>query len=369
MTCLVDIEGPSLEDLSARLVVLHSIRHHLNDLCDLRASTPIGKKIVDDFLYYAHAKPRRTLASPTTVDRTAWLADRWATEIRRAADVDDDDDRFQEHTQAVVTRVLQGLTGWQRSDEHVVCRWFHEIRRLTKEIYSDHRVMRSALEIAHILRHPGAGNPVPDPYGLTAETMHSAGGATIRLKFHLKDFGPETYAAVVRVLVHECVAHVPSGHVGRDDGHGPDAGVSNSSPFAEGLMDYAAEYFTERWADQIDEGIAAAVTRHGRGLATAVTSREPSGQARHIGHATGEHLVAFFMSMDKDRPTAQHLTVRLALQLNGSERALAEKDHLVSHLYPPFPPDVQHAILGWAAGTLDADGVLDAALRRTPADE
>ena len=295
-----------------------------------------------------------TESNKTPIDRTAWLAEQWAADLSAASNLESADDLFPRETRAVVERILLSVRGWQRLDSDGLCRWFSEVRRLTQEIYGDYRVQRASLEVGHIGRAPVSAAPVPDPYSLSATTRHDTDRAVVRLKFHLKGFGPATYAAILRVLVHECVAHVPSGHA-RPDRPGT---ADNTSPFAEGFMDFAAEYFTDRWADGIDSEMAGAVREHGARLRQILPHRHEAGGANLIGFRAGERLVDFFASKGHDRQRAHHDAVVLAVQLNGSGRPLCEKDHFVSRLYPPFPVELASALECWRAGTLTAEDVL-----------
>jgi hypothetical protein len=206
------------------------------------------------------------------------------------------------------------------------------------------------LSLAHIRSHPRHS---ADPYGLTAMTPWppGPGAAEIELQIWCDGFGPAAYAAVPMVLTHECVCHVPA----RQDR------AKNDSQFAEGFLDWAAYHFFRIWAGKVDPQFAVAARLHAERLRQVLTGQPTSNevQARLLGHHAAEELQAWFESEHgMDDVESRTLVARLAVELNVADRPLVAKDHFVSLLGLPMPPEVAAALAGWLEGGTSAEDLL-----------
>jgi hypothetical protein len=235
-------------------------------------------------------------------------------------------------------------------------RLFTGITALAQAIYQDD--WRTAeLGMAHLRRHPRGGQ---DPYGVTAATPWPPDdlAAAVELRIQPDGFGPAAFAVVPILLIHECICHVPA----RQDR------AANDSTFAEGLMDWVGYFFHDRWAVALDPELAPAARQHAEALRNVLTrGSSAEAQARRAGHRAAHILQAWFEGEPRDSPIAERLSpaeaglavARLAVQLNTVDRSLADKDHFVSLLSVPLPPQLEDALRGWYSGRLPAAALLD----------
>jgi hypothetical protein len=214
------------------------------------------------------------------------------------------------------------------------------------------------LSVAHARSHP-RGCEVNDPYALTAMTPWSPdpAAAEIELQIYGDGFGPAAYAAMPMLLTHECVCHVPA----RQER------AKNDSQFAEGFLDWAAYHFFGIWAGKVDPQFASATRKHAERLKQVLTgqARTSAGRARLAGHDAAEDLRAWFESecrMSAEESRTQ--VARLAVELNKADRPLADKDHFVSLLQWPLPPELASRLHSWVAGLVSSEELLSLRLSR-----
>jgi hypothetical protein len=177
--------------------------------------------------------------------------------------------------------------------------------------------------------------------------------AVVELHIHHDDFGPAAFAALPILLTHECVCHVPA----RQDR------ASNESTFAEGLLDWVAYVFHEQWVGKLDDELAPAARRHAEALRSVLGRRTDSaeGRARQVGHIAAEVLRGWFETHCGHGPDESKLAVsQLGVQLNTVDRPLADKDHFVSLIGQPLPPELEVVLHAWEAGRAPASAILDA---------
>ncbi len=215
------------------------------------------------------------------------------------------------------------------------------------------------LSVAHARSHPRGSDVSRDPYALTAMTMWppDPDAAEIELQIYCDGFGPAAYAAIPMLLTHECVCHVPA----RQER------AKNDSQFAEGFLDWAAYHFFGIWAGKVDPQFASATRMHAERLKQVLTGqvRTSEGRARLIGHDAAEDLRAWFESechMTSEESRTQ--VARLAVELNKADRPLADKDHFVSLLEWPFPPELADRLHSWVAGLTSSEDLLSLRLAR-----
>jgi hypothetical protein len=128
-----------------------------------------------------------------------------------------------------------------------------------------------------------------------------------------RELGPEAFAVLPRVLLHELICHV-----GARDDDPPDP----RSPFAEGLMDWASRVYLDRWSyELLGADMHGAATAHAEQSAESFKSG-PTSEAREVGYAAASRLRT---QRDlQDAPIAA-----LAADVNAAERPRARKDALV----------------------------------------
>ncbi len=209
------------------------------------------------------------------------------------------------------------------------------------------------LEVAHIGSPPRQGG---DPYAVTALTPWPPDDdpAEVHLRIHCARFGPAAYAALPLLLIHECICHVPARQNGAD----------NNSTFAEGLLDWVAYDFHERWAAKLDPALAPAARWHANSLRAVLRQADSeASRARALGHRAAEQLQVWF-EVDREQHSmeARLSVVKLAVELNQVYRPLTDKDRFVSLLGAQLPPILEAALRDWDSGLLEAEELLAVAV-------
>jgi hypothetical protein len=181
----------------------------------------------------------------------------------------------------------------------------------------------SELQVTSLIEHP-RGSVTGDPYALTAHTPPGI-PAVVDLLIDPDGLGSATWAALPSVLVHECVCHVPARQ--GDE-------VMNTSPFAEGLTDWAASWFFGVWIAAIDADLAPAAREHAPTLVQLFTNpATPEGAARRRGRRAASRWAAWAANTDGFGQTAADAHVAASIvSLNVTEAPLADKDLLVTQL-------------------------------------
>lgn len=383
MTVDYDLSKQNTRDLMARLRVLHAGRRHLVGITEPARRLLRSRKVITDFLVAAHSLPR---SGPDDAD-VSWLADQWRALLCGTRQLQTRDERPRSSFDQVLDdmtecladlssaecacralsaprpckleRSHQGATGtasrWSvgpPSDRQAVdplAQLFGEICRHCAKLYPAWQ--EPQLVVKAILVNPAAPTAA-DPYSFTASTEVDPKDGRIRvnLKICLRDFGPESFAALPRVLVHECVAHVPSGHAHTDS----DA----QSVFAEGWMDFAAEYYFRRWMSEIDDQLERAALHHGRLMSEVMPLRGTEGPARTEGHVSAAKLSAWFEQYGPEG-CGDRMVARLAVKINASAKSLDEKTALARQVLGGVSDPLSEALLSWAKTT---DSTVDAIL-------
>lgn len=151
-----------------------------------------------------------------------------------------------------------------------------------------------------------------DPYALTAFTARPVNGRAVGLKLCPNKFGPEVFAVLARVLLHELICHV-----GARDGEDPDP----LSPFSEGLMDWASLHYLQAWAPRLCGEYATAAIMHADQSATSFKTDPGTRAARD----TGEDAALLLVMQRGVRPDI----ARLAVDLNAADRPREPKNEFV----------------------------------------
>jgi hypothetical protein len=187
------------------------------------------------------------------------------------------------------------------------------------QLYGRAWLSPAPFEVRAISAHPRS---LSDAYVIDGSTTRPVDGRGVRLKLCPTEFGPEVFAVLARVLLHELICHVGAG-----DGEDADP----LSPFAEGLMDWTSLHYLEAWAPQLCVGYPNAAIMHARQSAESFKADFGTKAARESGQDAALTLVA-----QHGRPTS---VAHLALDLNAAVRPREPKDELVRRVL---------------AGTLDA---------------
>lgn len=174
----------------------------------------------------------------------------------------------------------------------------------------------------------------------------------VRVSIWEKKFNRETYAAIYALLVHELVCHVASPRVAYGD--------PNSSAFAEGFADWAAEKLFERWLSDIDVKLRAAAHRFGkeiRELGIAKDGGNKYWKPRVTGHLAAERVVSLLQEEGIAPDVAVDRVMVLARELTVLDVDLLEKDIFVGSL-GLIGPVMRQRLVRWGRGDVSVDELL-----------
>ena len=342
------LEPDIWRSLLIRAAMFHAVRGQLARLCDLADHVPVVRSVLDEFTEQAR-EPSFDEDDLTAVIR---IARAWIQVIERKLRLQALDDEARE----VLTDLRGSVESVEATDPFPGLLLAIEAR--ARSLYG--QAWRSVrLSVRHCNSHPrGQGiDPRQDPYTVTARTPWppQPDAAEVELEVYCDEFGPAAYAAIPLLLAHECVCHVPA----RQDK------VRNSSIFAEGLLDWVAHYFLVQWAGQIDPDLAPAARLHANRLMQILTAGAQTKEkaARLRGHRAAEILLGWFereCGLSRDESCTR--VARLAVELNRVDNVLAAKDHFVSRISQPLPPDLAEALRSWVAEELSSDRLLTSAV-------
>lgn len=300
-------------ELLARGAIWRACAPRLWELGGLSEDRPaIGAALADVHRCAVRAAMRATKEAQSAV-RLA--AAGWRESLAEAID----DHSTSDEDRRLLAEVLQLVEGVECGDPFGEL--FARLASQTRHIYRDS--WRGADFEVVALPQPLQRAP-NDPFGVTATTYAADADPVVELWIRPNMLGPAAYGAIPYLLVHELVCHVGA----RQEE------VDNGSPFAEGLMDWVAEYFFKRWIGEVDHRLAAAAEGYFEQLAAlqrVPTSEE--GAARISGHQAGRRLVAWLVGVHgRSRVQAEAETARLGVEINPEEASLARKDLLVAQL-------------------------------------
>jgi hypothetical protein len=176
-------------------------------------------------------------------------------------------------------------------------------------------------EVKAIGGHPRGLN---DDYVVDGSTASPDAGRRVLLRLCPNDFGPEVFAVLARVLLHELICHVGAG-----DGEYADP----LSPFAEGLMDWTSRHYLEAWGPMLCIGYANAAIMHAELSAASFKADFGTKAARE----SGEDAALLLVNQHRRRTSV----AQLAVDLNAAARPREPKNEFVRRVL---------------AGALDASG-------------
>ncbi len=190
---------------------------------------------------------------------------------------------------------------------------FTPLCALSAEVYGEDWP-KPELMLDDLPAHPR--NP-PDLYAVVAKATPTA-APIVTLLIYPNSLGPATFAALPGLLAHECICHVPA----KQDR------VKNDSSFAEGFMDWAAQYFFDGSIARLLPELSAAAKAHagpfGDLFASPLTKE---GRARRLGRLAADHLVALTIAeLGVSDLEAAAIVARVARDLNRHRASITDKD-------------------------------------------
>lgn len=239
---------------------------------------------------------------------------------------------------------------------------FCEICDLCAEVYRD-AWRPPVLHLTVPRATPRTGAEPGTAPRVTAVTAHAVttrpedGPPVVQLTLSPKGFRSDSVADLARLLIHACFCKVVTGHAESHPG----------SPFAEGWLDWAADYPFRRWAARCGTPLSAARTVP-ESPDLALTIRSSADHARTVGRAAAERLCGWWRDSGCADPTARVLTARLALEVNLADRDLARKDGLTVLLgQGHYPAALAQALDAWGptpsdCPRLQVEQVIDAVM-------
>jgi hypothetical protein len=219
---------------------------------------------------------------------------------------------------------------------------FGALARNTRNAYSRLGVpcRETVLDVEWLAGHP-RGQSAPghyvDPFSVDASTYVTNEVAHVQLRVHIDEFDVPSFFVIPFLFTHELVCHA----------HAREAGSATSSIWAEGVMDWTANYFFGRWSTTID--LPLGVTR----LYSDRFGETRASRWQLTGHLAARNLVSWFSASPDVRglPMAEALTARFGLEVNVVELPVAAKDLLASRLLNiDRDPDLQRDLRGWRSG-------------------
>lgn len=225
---------------------------------------------------------------------------------------------------------------------------FQHIARNAKNVYRSNSCRTAALNREWLINHPlGESRPgvYSDPYHISAQTRVVGETAVVELQVYLDRFDVVSLLAVPALFTHELVCHAHA----REDRN------NDHSLWAEGVMDWVASYFFERWAVRLD--LPYGLTKiHGGYL----RDRRMT-PWRYAGRLAADRLVSWLIEDSSVRhvSVAKAVSANFALLVNLTDAPLAMKDKLASRLnIIQRDKALQEAIRSWHHGGGAVDGCL-----------
>jgi hypothetical protein len=226
---------------------------------------------------------------------------------------------------------------------------FDSLSKRSRQIYRAWGPRRTVLEREWLADHPRKAlkpGVYRDPYHVDAvTTINQRNVATIELRVHLDRFDTLSLLAVPALLTHELVCHA----------HSRETGSDSKSMWAEGVMDWAAQFFFQRWSPGLDLPYSL-TTVHGREL-----WQNRGTSDRHSGQIAAMTLLDWLRAEPQVRTfsVAEAMAARLTLEVNATDASLLAKDRLASRLADVWSDeDLQGRLRVWLSGSGPAGGLL-----------
>jgi len=336
-------------NILARANVFHAIRTRLADLFD----RTFFSNAVDSTLRQlaSIADEFSEIECNTTRAVLATLGE-WRSVVARTAEFAHLDESDADLLREIENLLLEALMASDIRVVNPLDETFVKVSRLSGQVYRRYFWRKPAFSLAMEIAHLRPHHSYLDPYAVSALTT-SVPNAVVQLVIWPHAFGPPAYAVLPYVLIHECICHVPA----RQDR------VDNGSTFAEGFMDWAAEYFYGLWLSRIDSRLAPMTEQHVAALQQVLTgASNTDASSRRVGRRRASQLVNWISGHDpglgESRSVAKKAVVKLALTLNTTMAPLDIKDHFVSELNPAPNPVLGERLRAWVDGQLDPADLL-----------
>jgi hypothetical protein len=336
-------------EIVARTAVLHAVRNHSQRLTRLAPNSLRAQKALVDLRLASLSVPEQRAPQGKQNDAAVrWLADDWGFSLKTATDYRQ---QLGDGLDAEAVRLLQdlyfSLTKCHTGDVIETC--FAQICKLGLDIYGPKEWQQPILKLAAAGRWSGDAG---DPYRMTARTERGlTGPATITLTLHLDHFGPESYAALPRLLAHECLSHAVGGH--------PPRYAHNDSIFAEGWVDWAVGEIFAHWIRRRDREFAEIAIQHGRALTEQLMQRD-SGWTQIIGHDLADKISLWLGTELGDDTVGRVAAARLAFALNLASGSLLIKDEITQQLAAASNSRLAEVTLAWQRGQAAARDIVAA---------
>ena len=250
---------------------------------------------------------------------------------------------------AELTRLLAATSDAHECD--IIHEIFKDLSGKARSVYRKAPRRKMELRREWLNSHPiGSISPTKfhDPYHVSAvtEVQPDLNRSNVELRVHLDEFGVKSLLAIPAMLTHELVCHAYANETGTSD---------LKSIWAEGVMDWAAYFFSKRWSLRLK--LPYPVTkRAGDDLWHHRMTAE-----RYTGRAIADTLLEWFAADDAVRGAtmAEQVTARYALEINIVEAPLCDKDKLASRIANiSTDPALQGSLRAWLRGKLPASAML-----------
>lgn len=327
--------------LWSRVAVMHAWRPYLVDVDHFMSETRQGRLLDSELQLLAGNLPA---GIQTQEDATSHLA----SSLTRRIDEILQHYPPENHYVSLLGRLRYQLQALRNADP--LGELFERVCINSRQLYGQAWGEPPLLIVARKLGEPR--DPARRPCGVSARTTRTTeNAAVVTLCLTHESFGPREYAMLPRILMHECVSHVPSGS--REGGY--------CSPFAEGFMDWAADYFLSMWASKLDQ-------RLGRLGHLSIESLSDLSEVRHAtraGHFAADSIREWLeRERGYSRSGSSSRVARLAIELNVAKRPLVEKDHFVLLFSEGQTEEFSTVLDAWLNGLASGTAVLDAVLHQ-----
>lgn len=322
--CPYSLDPEVWRALLARACCLWAARARLAQLDSLSHLTEIKSALIE--LNLKAKEAARAGDDPTTAVRQT--ADRWRDHLMTLIDGLSGDlpaSTEAARAKAVLNKVYELCAA--AADEDPIRNLFDVLEsgaRATYEAVYTGAWRNATLSLSALMALPYAEGG-EHPYGIAASC--DVAKAMVELHIFPDGLGPAAFAALPRLLSHECVCHVAARQT--------DNISISTSVFAEGFMDWTAKtLFEDVWIDALDCDFAPAAKQHARQIEEYLAPRLTRGGAtRRAGWRAADTAVAWYANAAPKPSSAARIAVAiLAINLNTVEAPLRKKNALVERL-------------------------------------
>jgi hypothetical protein len=332
----------------ARATCLHFVRIRLADLFERALVAPV----VDAVLRRLAALADEVSAAESDSNRAVLaVLDEWRRVAHKAARRPNIDPSDAMLLSSVEWLLYRGIEAYTRRAINPLSDTFSRVVKLSGGAYGEQDWRRLRLEVQATIEHSGPPPSGPDPFAISVRTTLGPDPA-VQLLVRPSGFGPADYAILPYMLIHECICRALARH---------DV-VGNGSVFAEGFMDWTAEYFYRLWLPHINGRIADFANRQMAAFREVRAGRADASH-RRFGQLRATQLVDWISGVPsgpgKSRRVAMVKVANLALALNATNASRDVKDHFVSELRRNPTPALARRLMDWVEGRLQPADLLE----------